>query len=73
MDIERLGHRRAGDIGVQNADLAATLLHRHGQHRRHSALPDATLAGYDGDDFFHIGMGIGLRQQALRLLRTAAV
>ena len=55
VDAEQLGHRRAVDVGVEQADLEPEVAQAERQVDRGGRLADAALAGGDGDDVGDVG------------------
>lgn len=56
-----LGDRRAGDIGIQNADLVAATCQLNGERPRHKGLSNAAFAGKHGDDALDLGQVVLLK------------
>ena len=67
VDVKRLGHRRAGDIGVQNAHLLPPGGHGGGQGAGRGGLAHAPRAAVHGDHLFDVGVGVGRLAQILGL------
>ena len=63
LDAHHQRHRRAIDIGVEQADARALLCQRHGQVHRHCRFADAAFAGRHRDHMADAGDG-GLIQHA---------
>ena len=67
VNTECLGDRGSSDVGVQNTDPLAHILHRAGQRCGYQALAHAPLAAHNSDDLFNGGQFIQRGPQILGL------
>ena len=57
-NAESLGNGRAGDVGVQYADVIAAAGHQGRQHRRDGGFADAAFAAADSHHFLDRAVGV---------------